>query len=140
MRKGYKDLIAEAEAKIETISPDAAKTLLSREDVEFVDFCDPREREGLVPGAFSCARGMLEFRIDPESPFYKPAFASGKKLVFFCGGTLAPTPSMRISLLDVRRPRLLHDERRIGFDEQDVRHCRDAFVFLQLDQRVDVAG
>jgi rhodanese-related sulfurtransferase len=88
VKKGYKDLIAEAEAKIETVSPDAAKALLGREDVEFVDLRDPREREreGVIPGAFSCPRGMLEFWIDPESPYHKPVFASGKQLVFFCAG------------------------------------------------------
>ena len=53
-----------------------------------MDLRDPREREreGVVPGAFSCPRGMLEFWIDPESPYHKQVFASGKKLVFFCAG------------------------------------------------------
>ena len=88
MRKGYKDLLAEAEAKIETLTPEAAKALLGREDTLFVDLRDPREREreGVIPQAFSCPRGMLEFWIDPESPYAKPEFASGKRLVFFCAG------------------------------------------------------
>ena len=88
MRKGYKDLLAEAEAKIETVAPEAAKVLLGQHDVLFVDLRDPREREreGIIPGAFSCPRGMLEFWIDPESPYHKPEFASGKRLVFFCAG------------------------------------------------------
>jgi rhodanese-related sulfurtransferase len=88
MRKGYKDLLAEAEARIETLTPEAAKELFGREDTLFVDLRDPREREreGVIPGAFSCTRGMLEFWIDPESPYHKPEFASGKRFVFFCAG------------------------------------------------------
>ena len=88
MAKGYKELVAEAEAKIETVSPEAAKALLGSDDVTFVDLRDPREREreGVIPGAFSCPRGMLEFWIDPESPYHKPIFAEDKQFVFFCGG------------------------------------------------------
>ncbi len=88
MRKGYKDLLAEAEAKIETVAPEAARDLLDRPDTLFVDLRDPREREreGIIPGAFSCPRGMLEFWIDPESPYHKSEFASGKRFVFFCAG------------------------------------------------------
>jgi rhodanese-related sulfurtransferase len=88
MAKGYKQMLAEAEAKIETLTPEAAKALLGREDVTFVDLRDPREREreGVIPGAFSCPRGMLEFWIDPESPYHKPQFAEGKRFVFFCAG------------------------------------------------------
>ena len=88
MRKGYKDLLAEAEAKIETLSPAEALPLLGREGVTFVDLRDPREREreGVIPDAFSCPRGMLEFWIDPESPYHKPVFASGDRFVFFCAG------------------------------------------------------
>ncbi len=56
-----------------------------------VDLRDPREleREGKVPGAFHCPRGMLEFWIDPESPYHKPVFAEDKRFVFFCGGRMA---------------------------------------------------
>jgi rhodanese-related sulfurtransferase len=62
--------------------------MLGRDDVLFVDLRDPREREreGAIPGAFSCTRGMLEFWIDPESPYHKAEFASGKRFVFFCAG------------------------------------------------------
>ena len=54
----------------------------------FVDLRDPREmdREGKLPGAFACTRGMLEFWIDPESPYHKPLFAEPKRFVFFCAG------------------------------------------------------
>ena len=86
--KGFKALVAEANAKIETIPTEAAKAFVGRDDVVLVDLRDPREleREGKMPGAFHCPRGMLEFWIDPESPYHKPIFAEDKKFVFFCGG------------------------------------------------------
>ena len=62
--------------------------MVGQDNVVFVDIRDPREieREGTIPGAFRCTRGMLEFWIDPESPYHKPVFAQDKKFVFFCGG------------------------------------------------------
>lgn len=84
--KGYKALLAEAEAKVETLTVEQANALVGHDDVVFVDLRDPREleREGRMPGAFHCPRGMLEFWIDPESPYHKPVFSSGKTFIFFC--------------------------------------------------------
>src|SRR5512136_2109721 len=86
--KGYKALLAEAEAVVETLPVEDAVALAGSEDVVLVDLRDPREqeREGVVPGAFHCPRGMLEFWIDPESPYHKPVFAQDKRFVFFCAG------------------------------------------------------
>jgi len=86
--KGYKQLLAEANAAIETLSVADAMALHGRDDVTFIDLRDPREleRDGKMPGAFSCTRGMLEFWIDPESPYHKPVFAQDRKFVFFCAG------------------------------------------------------
>lgn len=83
---GYKALVAAAEAKIETISATVAIELLGTDDVVFVDLRDVRElqREGGIPGAFHCPRGLLEFWIDPESPYHHDIFAAPKKFVFFC--------------------------------------------------------
>jgi rhodanese-related sulfurtransferase len=88
IRKGYKQLLAEANAEIETLPVSAAIDLAGQPDVVFVDLRDPREmeREGKMPGAFACTRGMLEFWIDPESPYAKPVFAESKRFVFFCAG------------------------------------------------------
>ncbi|MSO70232.1 MAG: rhodanese-like domain-containing protein [Alphaproteobacteria bacterium] len=88
MTTGYKALVAAAEAEIETIPIEAAKKLVGAPGVQFVDIRDIREvwREGAVPGAFLASRGMLEFWVDPESPYYKDLFGSGKKFVFFCAG------------------------------------------------------
>jgi rhodanese-related sulfurtransferase len=86
--KGYKALVTEANAAIETLSVPDAEALLGLDDVVLVDLRDPREleREGKMPGAFHCPRGMLEFWIDPESPYHKPIFAQDKRFIFFCGG------------------------------------------------------
>jgi len=88
IKKGFKQLLAEANAEVETLSPAAAIALHGRDEVVFVDLRDPREmdREGRMPNAFACTRGMLEFWIDPESPYHKPVFAEDKKFVFFCAG------------------------------------------------------
>jgi rhodanese-related sulfurtransferase len=84
--RGYKTLLDEANAKIRTLPVVEALALHGREDVVFVDLRDPREleREGRVPGAVHCPRGMLEFWIDPESPYHKPVFAQDRTYVFFC--------------------------------------------------------
>jgi rhodanese-related sulfurtransferase len=52
----------------------------------FVDIRDVREleREGMIPGAFHAPRGMLEFWVDPESPYYKPVFTEDKTYVLYC--------------------------------------------------------
>jgi rhodanese-related sulfurtransferase len=86
--KGYKALLSEAEAQITTLDTESVKGLLGRDDVVLVDIRDPREleREGRIPGAFHCTRGMLEFWIDPESPYAKPLFQEDRTFVFFCAG------------------------------------------------------
>lgn len=86
--RGHKAMVDEANAKIETISAEEAVKLQGRDDVVLVDIRDPREleRDGRVPGAMHCTRGMLEFWIDPESPYFKPVFGEDKRFVFFCAG------------------------------------------------------
>ena len=86
--RGYKAMVDDANARIETLSASEAVKLHGRDDVVLVDIRDPREleRDGRVPGALHCTRGMLEFWIDPASPYHKPAFAQDKTFVFFCAG------------------------------------------------------
>jgi rhodanese-related sulfurtransferase len=87
---GYKALVDAAEREIETLPVEEAVKLAGSGDTVLVDIRDPREleRDGKVPGAFHCTRGMLEFWIDPLSPYYKPVFGQDKKFVFFCAGGL----------------------------------------------------
>jgi rhodanese-related sulfurtransferase len=100
-------LVADAEREIETLAVEDAIKLHGRDDVVLVDLRDIRElqREGRVPGAFHCPRGMLEFWIDPESPYHKPVFAQDKRFVFFCAGgmrsALAAQTAHRMGLAPV---------------------------------------
>ena len=84
--KGVKQLVAEANREIETVPIADAKKLLEDDGVMFVDIRDVREldRDGMIPGAFHAPRGMLEFWVDPDSPYYKDAFGSGKKYLLYC--------------------------------------------------------
>src|ERR1700691_6542074 len=88
IHRGIKSLIDEANAQIETVSAVDSIQAAQRDDVVIVDIRDPREieREGRIPGAFACTRGMLEFWIDPASPYAKPIFAEDKRFIFFCAG------------------------------------------------------
>ncbi len=90
IRRGIKSLIDEANAEIETMTAEQAIEASKGNDVVIVDIRDPREieREGRIPGAFSCTRGMLEFWIDPASPYAKPVFQEDKKFIFHCAGGL----------------------------------------------------
>ena len=86
MKVGYKQLIADAELEIETLNPGEAIALLADPQTQLIDLRDIRElqREGKVPNAFHAPRGMLEFWVDPDSPYHKDIFSSGKRLVFYC--------------------------------------------------------
>ncbi|MGD1869644.1 MAG: rhodanese-like domain-containing protein [Neomegalonema sp.] len=86
--KSAKSLVDAANAEVDEITIEDAQTLHGREDVVFVDIRDIREldREGRMPGAFHAPRGMLEFWIDPASPYHKEVFAQDKTFVFFCAG------------------------------------------------------
>jgi len=86
LKLGYQALIAQAMAQIETLPLEQAKKLLNDENIIFVDIRDVREleREGMIPNAFHAPRGMLEFWVDPDSPYYKPVFGEGKRLVLYC--------------------------------------------------------
>jgi len=81
------ELVAAARAQITEIDAGEAIALAAKGDIQLIDIRDPRElaRDGRIPGAFPCTRGMLEFWIDPASPYHKPIFAQDKRFVFFCG-------------------------------------------------------
>ena len=102
-----RQLVADAEKEIETLTVEDAMALQGRDDVVLVDIRDIRElqRDGRVPGAIHCPRGMLEFWIDPESSYHKPVFAEDKRFVFFCAGgmrsALAALAAQRMGLKPV---------------------------------------
>jgi rhodanese-related sulfurtransferase len=79
-------LVSQALEQIETLSVEEAVAALSDEGVTFVDLRDPREleREGRIPGSVHAPRGMIEFWVDPSSPYFKPVFGNGNRFVFYC--------------------------------------------------------
>ena len=87
---GHRALLEAAERSIKTITAESAVSMHGRDHVVFVDLRDIRElqRDGRIPGAFHCPRGMLEFWVDPDSPYHKPVFAEDKQFLFFCNGGL----------------------------------------------------
>jgi len=102
--RGYKAMLDEANAAVETIdAADAVRQFpnggSNLTDTVIVDLRDPREieREGRIPGAFHCPRGMLEFWIDPASSYHKPQFAQDKRFVFFCAGGLRSALAAQIA-------------------------------------------
>ena len=86
--KGIKVLVAEAMAQVTTYSVDEVKARMADARMQIVDIRDVREleREGTVPGCFNAPRGMLEFWVDPASPYFKTIFGDeSKEFVLFCG-------------------------------------------------------
>lgn len=86
--KGYRQLVDEATAQITTYTVAQVRARAQDPTLQIVDIRDPREleREGTVPGALHAPRGMLEFWVDPASPYYKPVFGDeSKEFVLFCG-------------------------------------------------------
>ena len=81
-----RDMVAAAKEQIETLSPEDAHARAAAGEALLVDIRDVRElsREGRIPGAFHAPRGMLEFWIDPESPYHKPDLATQRTLILFC--------------------------------------------------------
>ena len=104
---GFKELVADAEERIETISAETALAESTSDDVIFVDLRDVRElkREGKIPDAFHCPRGLLEFWIDSESPYYNKIFSEDKRFVFYCNlgwrSALAADIAQRMGLKSV---------------------------------------
>jgi rhodanese-related sulfurtransferase len=82
---GAKDLVEQARAEITELSPAEAQAAVAKGAL-IVDIRDVREleREGTIPGSFHAPRGMLEFWIDPESPYFKPVFGEDRQFIFHC--------------------------------------------------------
>lgn len=79
-----KDMIAVAREEIDNISPAEAQRRVDEEGAVLVDIRDVRElqQQGVIPGAMHAPRGMLEFWIDPDSPYHKPEFAEDREFIF----------------------------------------------------------
>ncbi|MGH6919184.1 MAG: rhodanese-like domain-containing protein [Geminicoccaceae bacterium] len=87
LKRGFKAMLAEANAVIETVSvPDLAYHLEDNGAL-LVDVRDQaeRERDGAIPGSVHVSRGLLEFKADPESPLYNDALRPDRRIILYCG-------------------------------------------------------
>ena len=84
-KKTVGQMVEEARTRIENLSVEQLEAEMARGGVQVVDIRDVRERRklGFIPGSTHVPRGMLEFWVDPESPYHREIFASGKKFLFF---------------------------------------------------------
>ncbi|WP_029042070.1 rhodanese-like domain-containing protein [Cucumibacter marinus] len=108
-KKTAGDLVNAAMQEIETISVDEARSLQDKGEAVLIDIRESGERvhHGKVPGALSVPRGVLEFWIDPQSPYHKPELATGKKLVLFCAAAGRSALAAK-SLQDMGYPNVAH--------------------------------
>ena len=97
--KSVKKMVADANEDITTLSIADARDLINSPNHVMVDLRDIRElqRTGKIPGAFSCPRGMLEFWIDPESPYHKDIFNQDKTYVFYCASAWRSALSTKLA-------------------------------------------
>ena len=97
--KSVKEMVEAANSEITKISVKEVRKLINSEEHVIVDLRDIRElqRAGKIPGAFSCPRGMLEFWIDPESPYHKEVFDQDKTYVFYCASAWRSALSAKLA-------------------------------------------
>ncbi|MEO9823149.1 MAG: rhodanese-like domain-containing protein [Paracoccaceae bacterium] len=87
LKTSASEMVAQARDRIKEVETPDLIALVDDPDVVIVDIRDPRERErtGFIPGAVHAPRGMVEFWVDPDSPYYKDVFGQeGKSYVFHC--------------------------------------------------------
>ncbi|MEM9278264.1 MAG: rhodanese-like domain-containing protein [Pseudomonadota bacterium] len=86
LKRSSADMVKEAKSRIEEIETGNLIEMADDPDVVIVDIRDVRERQrsGFIPGSFHAPRGMIEFWVDPDSPYFKEIFAEEKKFVFHC--------------------------------------------------------
>ena len=115
MKRGYKILVQEALALVPAYSVPEILARLSDPQVQLVDVRDVREleREGTVPGAFHAPRGLLEFWVDPESPYFKPVFGEPREFILFCAAGWRSALAGK-TLMDMGMPRVAHMEGGFG--------------------------
>lgn len=113
--RGYQQLVAEAMVQVRTWSVSQTVARLADPRTQIVDIRDIRElAEGTVVGAYHAPRGMLEFWVDPESPYHKPVFHQpGKRYVLFCAGGWRSALSAQ-TLQDMGLPEVGHIEGGFG--------------------------
>ena len=98
--KGIKVLLKNANQIVKTVSVEKCKLIQKNKDFVFVDLRDYREilKDGKIPGAFSCPRGMLEFWIDPDSPYHREFFNQDKTYIFYCASAWRSALAAKIAM------------------------------------------
>ena len=98
--KGVKHLLQDANQIVTTFNVEKCKSLLNNKDYVFVDLRDYREilKDGKIPRAFSCPRGMLEFWIDPDSPYHKKFFNQDKTYIFYCASAWRSALAVKVAM------------------------------------------
>ncbi|MFT7601936.1 MAG: rhodanese-related sulfurtransferase [Acidimicrobiales bacterium] len=109
--KAVQELVAEAKAELDNLTPAEAQRRAADDGALIVDIRDVRElqRGGTVPGAMHAPRGMLEFWIDPESPYYKEVFSEDREFILVCASGWRSALSAK-TLKDMGLPKIAHIE------------------------------
>jgi len=109
MKKTSAALVEEAMAQVTTYTVEQARALHGHPGVQFVDIRDVREleHEGVIPGSVHAPRGMLEFWVDPESPYHRDVFAQDKEYVLFCAAGWRSALATK-TLMDMGLERVAH--------------------------------
>jgi rhodanese-related sulfurtransferase len=109
MKKTAKALVEEAMTEVTTYTVEQARALHGHPGVQFVDIRDVREleHEGVIPGAVHAPRGMLEFWVDPDSPYHRDVFAQDKEYVLFCAAGWRSALATK-TLMDMGMERVAH--------------------------------
>jgi rhodanese-related sulfurtransferase len=128
LKIGYNALVEAARREIRELEPDEVMAEVNKGEAVIVDVRDIREleRDGRIPGSFHCPRGMLEFWIDPASPYFKPVFGEPKRFIFHCA-------------LDWRSALATHTAQKMGLD--NVAHMKGGFkAWKEAGGPVDMAS
>ncbi len=105
MKLSVQQMMATANAVIDTVSVHDALKCHSDPQIKFIDLRDDaeREQEGTIPGAIHATRSFLEFYADPAMPMHNPVFSSGGMLILFCASGGRSTLAAK-TLLDMGVP------------------------------------
>jgi rhodanese-related sulfurtransferase len=109
IKKTAKAMVEEAMTEVTTYTIEQAQALHGHPGVQFVDIRDVREleHEGVIPGAIHAPRGLLEFWVDPESPYHRDVFAQDKEYVLFCAAGWRSALATK-TLMDMGMERVSH--------------------------------
>lgn len=118
--KSVHEMVDAAKAELQNLTPAEARRRVDEEGALLIDIRDVRElqRDGAVPGAMHVPRGMLEFWVAPDSPYYKEEFGADREFILFCAGGLRSALAAKV-VQDMGLPKVAHVETGFGGWKQD---------------------